>query len=230
MILWSKILHYSQFYTLLYGLGQVHVRTNIPRFYSILYVPHKNVKLEFYCNSVCPCSSVQPPLLPFTFSYNLPLLVVYSHLECINCTGVYYCVWTTFTKVPRQALLVSCRLLALCRGSILCLNKALIVVWTLEGRVFTLASGNCDTLQGVTAHYLAVTIANHTLQKIMYVSVQHAETNTMKIMGSWYEHKCHVSSQCDECPWAVALGWPTIFIPQPSSDPTYFLTVVKRFA
>ena len=88
----------TQFYVLLCGLGQVHIRTNIPRFYSILCGPHKNVKLEFYCNFNCgPCSSVQPALLPLTFIYSLTLLVVYSHPECINCNGVYYCVWTTFT-------------------------------------------------------------------------------------------------------------------------------------
>ena len=49
--------------------------------------------------------------------------------------------------------------------------------------MFALASGNYDTLQGVTVQYLAVTVANHTPDKIMYVSVQHAETNTTKIMG-----------------------------------------------
>jgi hypothetical protein len=53
VILWSRILHYPQFYAALCGLGQLHVRTNIPRFYSIFHGPHKNVKLEFYCNFNC---------------------------------------------------------------------------------------------------------------------------------------------------------------------------------
>jgi len=53
LILWSRILHYPQFYALLCVLGQVYIRTRVPRFYSILYGSHKNVKFEFYCNYNC---------------------------------------------------------------------------------------------------------------------------------------------------------------------------------
>ena len=129
-----------------------HVRTKVPRFYSILYGPYKNVKLDFYCNFNCMSlfiSATSSATLYFQLQSS-PTGRLFSPWMHQLQWSVLLCVDNIYL-VPQQALVVPCRLLTLCRGSIQCLNKALIVVWTLERRVFALASGNCDTLQGVSA-------------------------------------------------------------------------------
>jgi 5,10-methylene-tetrahydrofolate dehydrogenase/methenyl tetrahydrofolate cyclohydrolase len=67
--------------------------------------------------------------------------------------------------------------------------------------VFAEVFGNCNTHQCIMVQCLAVIVVNHTPENMMYVSVQQSETNTTKIKGFQYEHKCRDSSVLS------AFGW-----------------------
>jgi hypothetical protein len=133
--------------------------------------------------------------------------------------------------VPQQALVVPCRLLALCHGSIQCLNKAFTCC--VKARRESVCYSFWE-LQHSSVCHSAILGSDHGKShswKDYVVSVQHAETNTMKIMGSWYEHKCHDTSQCNECPWVVELvDQPFWYHSLHVTQQNFFFIVLKRFA